>query len=95
MVDCKQLAPLLSRVAEGEAAPDEAIRAARHLSDCTACRISLARERRLAAMLEDGLEDSLPVGEDFVQSVMDKLPAEPPRATRPSRRRHLRLACLG
>jgi anti-sigma factor RsiW len=94
MNDCKQNAPLLSRVAEGEAAPDEAMRAARHLSDCTACRISLARDRRLAAMLEDGLEDSLPVGEEFVRSVMDNLPREPshPRRTKP--RRHLKLASL-
>ena len=79
MSRCVSHAPLLSRVAEGEASPEEAMRAARHLSDCTACRINLARERRLAAILEDGLEDPLPVGEDFVRAVMDNLPAEPPK----------------
>ena len=96
MRHCDALVPLLSRVAEGEASPDEAMRAARHLSDCTACRIILARERRLAAILEDGLEDSLPVGEDFVRAVMDNLPAEPPKPERrtPKKRRTLKLACL-
>ena len=34
---------------------------ARHLSDCTVCRIHLARERRLAEMLEEDLEDVLHV----------------------------------
>ncbi len=96
MSNCDALVPLLSRVAEGEASPDEAMRAAHHLSDCTACRITLARERRLAAILEDGLEDSLPVGEDFVRAVMDNLPAEPPKPERSTlrKRRSLKLACL-
>ena len=66
MSHCDAFAPLLSGVAEGESSPDEAMRTARHLSYCTACRITLARERRLAAILENGLEDSLQVGEDFV-----------------------------
>ena len=61
------------------------MRVARHLSDCTACRILLARERRLASMLAEELED-LPVGEDFVQAVMATLPQEPP----PRRRRRYR-----
>jgi anti-sigma factor RsiW len=97
---CKSLAPLLYRVAEGEAAPDEAMRTARHLSDCTACRILLARERRLAAMLEEGLDDPLQVGEDFVQAVMATLPQGPPPApshkhkTARRKRRMLRLASL-
>ena len=95
---CKSLAPLLYRVAEGEAAPDEAIRTARHLSDCTACRILLARERRLAAMLEEGLDDPLQVGEDFVQAVMATLPKDPPPATSRKRvqrkSRMLKLASL-
>jgi predicted anti-sigma-YlaC factor YlaD len=79
---CKSIAPLLYRVAEGEAAPDEAMLTARHLSDCTACRILLARERRLAAMLDEGLDDPLQVGEDFVQAVMANLPQGPPPAPR-------------
>ncbi len=94
MGHCDPFGPLLSRVAEGEANPDEAMRAARHLSDCTACLITLARERRLAAMLEDGLEDSVQVGEDFVRAVMDNLPAEPPKPERrkKKKRRTLKLA---
>ncbi len=94
MTRCRALAPLLSRLAEGEANPDEALRVARHLSDCTACLITLARERRLAAMLEDGLEDSLQVGEDFVRAVMDNLPAKPPKPERRNKkkRRALKLA---
>lgn len=95
MSRCDPFAPLLSRVAEGEASPDEAMRAASHLSYCTACRITLARERRLAAILDDSLEDPLQVGEDFLQAVMDNLPAEPPRPPRRrKKRRTLKLACL-
>lgn len=91
---CTRLRPLLSRFAEGEAAPREALRGARHLSTCTACRIHLARERRLAELLEAGLDDRLPVGEDFVRSVMASLPAMPPPAPRFARRRKLKLACI-
>jgi hypothetical protein len=87
---CQSIAPVLYRVAEGEATPDEAMRTARHLSDCTACRILLARERRLAAMLDEGLDDPLQVGEDFVRAVMDTLPQGPP--PRPRRRRRARRA---
>ena len=95
MGNCESFAPLVSRVAEGEASPDEAMRAAQHLSDCTACRILVARERRLAAILEHGLEDSLPVGEDFVKQVMENLPTEAPKLQpRKKRHRNLKLACL-
>jgi len=51
--DCEAIRPLLPRVADGEASPAEAMETACHLSDCTACRILLARERRLAEMLEE------------------------------------------
>jgi len=96
MTSCDAIRPLLSHVAEGEVAPDEAMRAARHLADCTACKIVLARERRLARMLEQDLLD-LPVGEEFVQSVMATLPQGPPpraRKSKSQRRRGLRLAGL-
>jgi anti-sigma factor RsiW len=79
MHDCDPIRPLLYRVAEGEVTPDEAILVARHLPDCTACKILLARERRLARMLEEELDD-LHVGEDFVESVMSTLPDGPPPA---------------
>jgi hypothetical protein len=63
-----------------------------HLPDCTACRIQLARERRLARMLEEDLED-LSLGEDLVRSVMATLPdGPPPRPARSERRRGLKLA---
>lgn len=89
--DCQPIRPLVLRVHEREASPEEAMRVARHLSDCTACRILLARERRLASMLAEELED-LPVGEDFVQAVMATLPKGPP----PRRRRYrgLKLASI-
>jgi len=92
MSDCRPLRPLLSRVADGEASPDEAIRMARHLSDCTACRIHVARERRLALMLEEGLDDPLHVGEEFVREVMRNIPQEPPPRPAKKRRRFLKLA---
>jgi predicted anti-sigma-YlaC factor YlaD len=93
MSDCERIHPLLHRVAEGEATPEEAMRVARHLPDCTTCRIIQAREIRLADMLEAGLED-LPVGEDFVRGVMARLPAGPPPRRSPGRRRGLKLAIL-
>lgn len=95
MGSCERLRPELSRVADAEASPEEAMAVARHVSDCTACRIQLARERRLGSMLEQGLEDPLQVGEDFVQSVMDALPQGPPPVPRRRKRRYLKLAGLG
>jgi hypothetical protein len=67
-----------------------------HLADCTAWRILLARERRLAAMLEEGLADPLQVGEDFVRAVMDTLPHGPPPPARRKKckSRTLKLASL-
>jgi len=84
-------------MAEGELNPDEAMRGARHVSGCTPCRILLARERRLARMLEQGLGDPLHVGDEFVESVMARLPQEPPSRLRRSgkaARRLLRLTGL-
>jgi len=90
MSDCEPIRPLLARYGEGEVSPDEAMRVARHLADCTVCRIILARERRLAQMLAEGLQD-VPVGEEFVRSVMATLPQGPPPGRR---RRGLKLASL-
>jgi predicted anti-sigma-YlaC factor YlaD len=85
MSRCREIRPCLYRSSEGEATPDEAMRIARHLSDCTACRILLAREVRLASMLELGLTDRVPVGEEFLRSVMDALPSGPPPRSKPKR----------
>lgn len=98
---CVRIRPLIGSLAEGELAPDEAMRVARHLPDCTACRIIAARERRLARMLEEDLDD-LPVGEEFVRTVMSTLPDGPPppptksdrAARRWKTRRGLKLAGL-
>jgi hypothetical protein len=93
MAGCLQIRPLLYQYLEREAGPGEAMDVAAHLSDCTACKILLARKRRLARMLEEGLEDSIPVGDDFVHSVMATLPeGPPPRTPRPGRKRGLKLA---
>jgi anti-sigma factor RsiW len=92
MSSCSDIRPLLSHTAESEVTPEEAMRVARHLSDCTACKIVLARERRLAEMLEEDLVD-LPVGDEFVESVMAVLPDDPPPRRGEQRgRRGLRLA---
>jgi len=96
---CEEIRPLVFRVDEGDATPDQAMRVARHLSDCTACRIARARERRLAEMLANQL-DELPVGDDFVDSVMSTLPQELPvrkRQQSPRRRNWhgLKLASFG
>jgi len=78
VVECKQIWPLLFPYLEREAEPAEAIDVANHLSNCTACKILMARKHRLGQMLEDGLSDRIPVGDDFVRSVMANLPEGPP-----------------
>jgi len=90
MASCAEIAPLLFRADEGEATPEQAMRAARHLAGCTACKIHLARERRLSTMLTEDLED-LPVSEEFVHSVMATLPKGPPPSGK-RRKRGLKLA---
>ena len=85
-MNCERFRPLLSRFAEGEADPAEALGLAGHLASCTACKILLARERRLHAAL-DGLHDPVAVDEEFSRLVMAALPAGPPpaAASRPKR----------
>lgn len=90
MGTCERLRASVSRAADGEAGPDEAIRVARHVADCTSCRIVLARDRRLAEILERDLSDRLAVGEDFVRAVMATLPSGPP----PRRKKGWRLLKL-
>jgi anti-sigma factor RsiW len=90
MKRCKDLQVRLTRVAEGEATPDDALAVGRHVEDCTACRIRLARERRLAEMVSD-LGDPIDVDEQFLHDVMDQLPAHAPRR-RSRTRGGLRLA---
>jgi len=89
---CATYRALLGRWVERETTPEEALQLARHLPDCTACRIVLSREIRLARMLE-GLADSIAVEEGFLRTVMRSLPAGPPPAGR--RHRGLKLAGLG
>lgn len=76
MTSCERLRPVLFRALDEEGSPDDALRAARHLSSCTACRILVARERRLREALE-AMPD-VPVDEGFLAAVMDALPATPP-----------------
>ncbi len=93
MKTCERFRPLLSRSADGEADPAEALGLARHLAACTACKILLARERRLHEAL-DGLGDPVAVDDEFSRLVMAALPAGPPPEARRPRRRGLRLAGL-
>jgi anti-sigma factor RsiW len=83
---CDDLAAVLSRLVEGDASPDEALAVARHLPDCTACRIRLAREGRLHRALS-GLNDAVGVDDGFVEGVMSALPPGPPARPRGNRRR--------
>jgi predicted anti-sigma-YlaC factor YlaD len=93
MADCERIRPLLFPYIEREAAPAEAMLVADHLTGCTACKILIARKRRLARMLDRGLVDRIPVGEEFVRSVMATLPEGPPPSNRKARnKRHLRIA---
>lgn len=93
MNTCDRFRPLLSSFAEGEARPDEALGVARHLAGCTACKIVLARERRLHEAL-DGLGDAVTVDEEFARLVMAALPVGPPPRADGARRRGLKLAGL-
>ena len=99
MNSCDRIRPWITRSVDGELTPDEALRLARHLTTCTACRIVIARESRLAAMLED-VDDACNVDESFFEGVMASLPEFPGRsvrtASRKARWRHgLRLATWG
>ncbi len=78
MSDCRRFHPVLSRLAEGEAGPGETLHVAGHLRACTACRILLARERRLAGALERQLVDEIDPGREFLRAVMERLPDGPP-----------------
>jgi hypothetical protein len=96
MNGCRRMRALLFRSVEGYLEPSDALRLARHLDRCTRCRIVLARERRLAAVLDD-LNDPIDVDESFFESVMASLPDRPAVVTgtdalRRRWRRGLRLA---
>lgn len=99
MTPCRRIRPWIVRSVDGDLEPGEAFRLARHLATCTACRIVLARESRLAQML-DGAADAINVDESFFGAVMASLPDLPVRPaielTRKTRRnRGLRLAAWG
>jgi anti-sigma factor RsiW len=92
MSACDDLRPAMSRVATGEADPSDSLDVARHLPGCTTCRILLAKERRLARILEHELEDAIGVDEEFLQGVMARLPDGPPPPRRRRSRRGLKIA---
>lgn len=98
MSRCRRDPSLVLRSVEGDLTPAEALRLARHVEACTACRIVLAREARLARMLDE-LHDPVEVDETFFQAVMASLPDRPAlpsaeAAARARRRRGLKLAGL-
>jgi hypothetical protein len=99
MIGCRRIRTWIVRSVDFDLEPAEALRMARHLETCTACRIVLARETRLAQML-DGADDACAVDESFFDAVMASLPDRPVRpAVEVSRRtrmhRGLRLAVWG
>lgn len=89
MTRCRTMRGLIVRSVESELFPRQALTLAGHLHRCTACRITLAREARLAVML-DGLADTLPVDAAFFERVMDSLPEHPPQSHQQTARRRLR-----
>lgn len=95
MKACEKIQSIFPRLVEGEAEPEDALRVARHLGECTVCKIVLARERRLAEALGQ-LDDPIPVDERFLDNVMAALPSgPPPTVATPARRRLIRLAGAG
>jgi len=96
---CRGIRAWIVRSVDGDLEPGEALRLARHLATCTACRIVLARESRLAEIL-DGADDGVGVDENLFGAVMASLPDLPVRPavelSRKTRwRRGLRLAAWG
>jgi hypothetical protein len=96
---CRRVQPWIVRSVDSDLHPDEALGLAKHLATCTACRIVLARESRLAEIL-DGADDSVGVDEHFFGAVMASLPDRPVRpavemARKARWRRGLRLASWG
>ncbi len=96
---CATVRPWIARSVDFDLEPGEALRLARHLARCTACRIALAREFRLAEML-GGVDDAFGIDESFFAAVMASLPELPVRpgievSRRARWRRGLRLAAFG
>ncbi|NIM00801.1 MAG: hypothetical protein GTN89_07790 [Acidobacteria bacterium] len=91
MTRCELIAPLLPRVADGDAEPLEVACVMRHAEACTRCGILLARERRLSAAIGE-LRD-IEVDQCFTSRVMRRLPTNTSRRKRD--RRGLRLAVFG
>ena len=82
MTSCRCIHPLLHRSFESELSAEESLRLARHLPECTACRIRLARERRLAQLM-DAIEDNLQVDDSFADGVMADPPVQACKETVP------------
>ena len=98
MNGCRRSKAWIVRSVDGDLEPAEALRLARHLASCTACRIVEAKEARLTEML-DGDDDAFAVDESFFLAVMASLPDRPMRSaadmSRQARwRRGLRLASV-
>ena len=97
MSDCLEMRPLIDRISEGEATPEEALALGRHLPGCTVCRILLAKAHRLNEMVDE-IGEPLDVDESFLTNIMDSLPDGPPQETVPPgdrrSRRHLRIVKL-
>lgn len=96
MTRCRRMRSSIVRSVEGDLDPLGALRLADHVEECTSCRIVLARETRLAAMLDD-LDDAVTVDESFFDAVMASLPERTaasslPNARRAGWRRGLKLA---
>ena len=86
MTRCRRIRSSIVRSVEGDLEPLDALRLARHVEECTPCRIVLARETRLAAMLDD-LGDAVAVDESFFDAVMASLPERPASPALSSARR--------
>lgn len=82
MSRCRLERAWIVRSVDGDLEPSEALRLAHHLASCTVCRIELARESRLAGLLE-GEGDALSVDESFFLRVMDSLPDLPSKPAVP------------
>lgn len=83
MCDCEQALELLSLKLDGQLNETEALELADHLASCGACK-SLARDLEALHKRMPLLEENLP--EDFHQSLMDRIGAEP--ASLPSSKGH-------
>ncbi len=88
-MSCERYEELISLSVSGELTAGEQSELRRHLAECEGCRLVMAREQRLWALIEKGRKaEGVPAGfrERLASEVLGKVPAAHPRLPQPRRR---------